>query len=170
MKFVILAGCEAGFRKGEIVMCKPHWLHLETDSIQVPAPDKVDGWEPKNRRERSLPLSKRLKKFLLDSGWLSDHRQYLLHPEARSADWEYDPASEVYRWDPKRPLSTLFEECSVTATTHTMRHSFASQALMSGKSIEQVALWLGDLPSTVAKNYAHFIPRAGELDDVFPGD
>ena len=168
LKFILLVGCEAGFRKGEIVMCKPAWVVLESDSIHVPCPDPVDGWEPKNRKERTVPISPRLKKFLVSSGWLDDGRKYLLHPEARPDDWQYDPSTTGYRWDPKRPLDDLFALCNVgNVTTHTMRHSFASHALMGGKSIWKVAEWLGDKPETVKQTYAHFIPKAGELDGVF---
>ena len=171
MKFVILMGCEAGFRKGEIIMSKPDWFVLETDSIHVPCPDPVDGWEPKNRKERTVPMSPRLKKFLVASGWLEDGRKYVLHPEARPEDWIFDQSSSDYRWDPKRPLENLFEKCKIrSATTHTMRHSFASHALMGGKSIWKVAEWLGDKPETVKATYAHFIPKKGGLDGVFSED
>jgi len=30
-----------------------------------------------------------------------------------------------------------------------------------------VAEWLGDKPETVKQTYAHFIPKAGELDGVY---
>ena len=116
-------------------------------------------------------MSPRLKRFLVDSGWLDDGRKYILHPNARPNTWKYDPESKVYRWDPKRPMEALFEKCDVGwATTHIMRHSFASHALMSGKSIWKVAEWLGDRPETVKETYAHFIPKAGELDGVFSED
>jgi len=169
IKFVVLMGCEAGFRKGEIIMSKPEWFTLETDSIHVPCPDPTDGWEPKNRKERTVPMSPRLKKFLLETKWLEDGRKYVLHPEAREEDWVFDQSSSDYRWDPKRPLLALFKKCKIThVTTHTMRHSFASHALMSGKSIWKVAEWLGDKPETVKATYSHFIPKKGELDGVFP--
>ncbi len=170
MKFAVLAGCEAGFRKGEIVMSKPEWFNTKTASIHVPCPDKIEGWEPKNRKQRTLPMSARLKVFLIDSGWLKDGRKYLLHPDARKESWIYDPKSKIYRWDPKRPLQNLFQSCKVKGSAHTMRHTFASHALMAGVSVWKVAEWMGDHPNTILRTYAHFIPREGELKGVFPED
>jgi len=170
MKFVVLAGCEAGFRKGEIVMCKPEWFNTKADSIYVPCPDKIDGWEPKNRKQRSLPMSARLKAFLIESGWLKDGRKYLLRTDARKESWIYNPKSKIFRWDPKRPLQSLFKRCKVKGSAHTMRHTFASHALMAGVSVWKVAEWMGDHPNTVIRTYGHFIPREGELKGIFPED
>jgi integrase len=56
---------------------------------------------------------------------------------------------------------------------HSMRHTFASTALMRGASPTEVAAWLGDTVAVVMRHYAHVIKgleqdRAGLLTPAAP--
>ena len=41
---------------------------------------------------------------------------------------------------------------------HVMRHSFASNLKIAGKSIAKIADWLGDTERVTERTYAHLLP------------
>jgi integrase len=50
-----------------------------------------------------------------------------------------------------------------TGSLHTLRHTAATLALMSGVPVHIVAARLGDAPTEILKTYAHLLPQSDEL-------
>ena len=54
-------------------------------------------------------------------------------------------------------------------TPHTCRHSFATLALMAGRTLQDVADIMADDPATVARIYKHaYIPHQRKVIDFWP--
>jgi integrase len=66
------------------------------------------------------------------------------------------PKSAVADW--QRSLRKLFALADVKGHAHMFRHSFASELIVKGVSIETVAEILGNSPAVVRKHYSHFSP------------
>ncbi len=156
LRYVLYCGAKAGLRKDEIISSCHSWFNLDAHTLTVPSAQTVRGrrWRPKTKRKRVIPISATFHSFLTTEMSIRKDEDFVLYPEH---NWK------KYRWDFKRPLSKFFKAQGVKLNTHGLRHSFASNCLLQGYNLAEVASWLGDSQSTTEKIYAHLIPKAGVL-------
>lgn len=68
-----------------------------------------------------------------------------------------------------RPWDRLTADAGLSwVTPHTLRHTFASQAVMAGVPIYTVSHWLGHASLQTTQIYAHLSPQQ-DLMDLLPG-
>ncbi len=170
LKFVLFMGFHCGMRKQEIISATNDWFDLQQHKINIPFFEShvsdIEGVEErffrtKNLRDRSVPLSDEFMAFLRKHPFRKG-THYAIEPETAGKG-----LGKRYRWDFRRPLTEFFKKNNVQLTTHGMRHSFASNCIMAGKSTFRVASWLGNRQRTVEVHYAHLATGKGDLDNVF---
>ena len=164
LKFILYMGFHCGCRKKEVIMSRPTWFDMKQRKLNIPfgelltfepfkgKPERQYFFQPKNKRDRSIPLSREFYRFLRTQFHFEENQAWCLEPKSKGF-------GERYRYDFRRPLEEFFEEHGVGhLTTHGMRHSFASNCIMAGVSTFKVASWLGNRERTVETHYAH--PRS----------
>lgn len=161
LRFVLLAGFDAGLRKTEIVEARASWFRVAEGFLEVlPSPT----FQAKDREVRAVPLTTRFREFLARWGLPDgpDHDgggAYVLRPEKA-------PGRSRYRYDPRRPFEDYVRAVPGLdgITMHDMRRSFASNLAIKGVSLLKIARWLGDEPGVVDRRYAHLQPSDDEID------
>ena len=159
LELILLLGFECGMRHGEISAAKATWVDLTHNTITIPAIEKDDSWSRKGqlgrKREVVIEMVKELRQWFLDNGV---PEPFLLKP---SQPW----GKYIYRYDFKKKYLTHMRKCGhPDLTIHDMRRSFGSNRIIAGRSIEQVANWMGIHPNTAWKYYARFTPVTGEIE------
>ena len=155
LKFVLFCGFHAGLRKAEIIEARPDWFDLRSGLIHV---RKTDTFRPKDRNERTIPMTKALRTFLRGYGRRSP---FMLHSEVA-------PGKSRYRWDFRRPWAEhVAKHNCPQITPHIARHTFASLLASAGVSIYKVAQWLGDDVRVVQKHYAKLLPKDADIELAF---
>jgi integrase len=158
LRFCLLAGLDAGLRKEEIIQARRFWFDLGAPSLHVQPTRGRAGepdWEPKDRENRHVPITRRFLEFL--QGWPEFRSlrpdDYVLHPEKA-------PGRSVYRWDFRRPFEQhVREQGCPRLTVHGMRTTFCSLLAQSGEDIYKIAKWTGDDVRVIQKHYAHLLPQ-----------
>ena len=155
LKFVLFCGFHAGFRKAEIIEARPDWFDLTKGLIHV---RKTATVRPKDRDERTIPMTKAFKTFLKGYGKRSP---FMLHPEVPHGE-------SRYRWDFRRPWAEyVAEHKCAEVTPHIARHTFASLLASAGVSIYKIAQWLGDDVRVVQQHYAKLLPKDADIEAAF---
>lgn len=152
MRMILFLGFHAGLRKKEIVEARPEWIDFDLSVIHV---CKTDTFIPKDSDDRTIPLSKELREFLLSKELPSP---FLVQPNVTHG------ASE-YRYDFRAPFEKYMkaQDCE-KVTPHTMRRTFASLLVSAGVSIYKVSKWLGDEVDVVTKSYGHLIAYDDDIN------
>lgn len=155
LKFVLFCGFHAGMRKQEIIEARPDWFDLKGKAIHVRT---TATFRPKDREDRSIPLTKGFRAFLKLYGLRSP---FMVRPEVAHG-------GSRYRWDFRRPWHEYVAtyDCS-WVTPHVARHTFASLLASAGVSIYKIAQWLGDDVRVVQKHYAKLMPRDADIEAAF---
>jgi integrase len=155
LKFTLFCGFHAGMRKQEIIEARPDWFDLKAGAIHV---RKTDTFRPKDREDRTIPMTKAFKAFLKIYQLRSP---FMLHPDVPRG-------KSRYRWDFRRPWSEYVakQNCS-WVTPHIARHTFASLLASAGISIYKIAQWLGDDVRVVQKHYAKLLPKDEDIEAAF---
>jgi integrase len=155
LKFALFCGFHAGMRKQEIIEARPDWFDLKAGSIHV---RKTDTFRPKDREDRSIPMTKAFKLFLKTYGLRSP---FMLHPDVPHG-------KSRYRWDFRRPWAEYVAKHGCPwVTPHIARHTFASLLASAGISIYKIAQWLGDDVRVVQKHYAKLLPKDADVEAAF---
>lgn len=133
----------AGLRRGEAV-----WLHrgdidLASGAIRIRA--KHDrAWQPKTKRNRSVPISPRLR-TVLESEWTPGD------------PWAF-PAPRGGRWDGTnlhRAWRNLIRRHGWNWTFLDLRHTFATLMVSRNVSLAKVSALMGNSPEICRRHYAH---------------
>jgi len=152
LKFILLAGFDAGLRTEEIVEARPQWFDLKRGLLHL---QHTATWIPKDNDARTIPLTKRFAAFLEDYGLPAP---YMIKPKVEKAAWRY-------RYDFRRPFKDYVASMGFpNLTRHDMRRTFASLRVSSGVSIYKVARWLGDGVTVVERHYGHLIPLDADIE------
>lgn len=154
MAFILYCGFDAGLRRNEIVEARVNWFDLKAGLLHV---RKTATFVPKDKEERTIPLTKRFHRFL--KKFLKDRRsgEWVLRPEVEKGKFRY-------RWDFRRPYTDFMTSLDLRwVTPHIMRHSFASNLATAGVSIFKVSEWLGDDVRVVQRTYAKLAPADGDI-------
>jgi len=155
LKFVLFCGFHAGLRKREIIEARPDWFDMTKGLIHV---RKTETFRPKDRDERTIPMTKAFKTFL--RGY--DKRPpFMLHPKVPHGE-------SRYRWDFRRPWAEYMAQHKCPEVTpHIARHTFASLLASVGVSIYKIAQWLGDDVRVVQQHYAKLLPKDADIEAAF---
>lgn len=155
LRFILFCGFDAGLRRGEIVEARRDWFDLKSGLLHIrkaDAPPRLREGElsfrPKDRDERTIPLTKPFWNFLKKHLIGLDPLDFVIQPKVPHGLWRY-------RYDFRRPFTDYMKthDC-LWVTPHVMRHSFASILATAGISIFKVAQWLGDDVRVVQRHYA----------------
>lgn len=169
LRFAVAAGLFGGFRIGEILTLRTHAdIDLELGTISVTAKQvgtDASGaaiiWKPKTKRsERVVPIA-------------TDLRPILEEHMARfsSSDWMMpateDPAAPFFYGTFRAHFAQVVTDAELVSgrkdprgvVFHTLRHTFASWLIMTGRvDLYTVAQLLGDTLQVVEDTYAHLAP------------
>lgn len=162
LRFILPAGFHAGLRKNEIIEARVKWFDLRGDSaIHV---QKTPTFVPKDREReaRFIPMTREFRAFLIRYfAGRSDSEEFAVRPDV-------DHGRGEYRWDYHRPYDDYTSSQKMRwATSHVMRHTFASLLVQAGVSIWKVSQWLGDELETTEKHYAHLAPQDSDIERMF---
>jgi integrase len=146
-----------GLRRSEMLWLTPDDLDLASRLVIVRG-KTVNGesWEPKTRKNRSVPVSTSLLAYV--EPW------HLARPMSA---WLF-PASQDGRWNPDNFSTALREAQAGLAKRWScldFRHTFASHLAKKGVSIFKIAKLLGNSVVICERHYAHLSP-AGLADEV----
>ncbi len=146
-----------GCRRGEALALT--WDHVDLDRGLVliwpqdrahgnqgrdAAPD--EGWEPKNKKPREVPISTDL------LPWLNGERA--------SDVWVFPCTSTGNRWAcwPQKKFEQAQKAAGLSGGVHTLRHTFASHFLAKQPDMFLLAQILGHTQTRVTELYAHLTP------------
>lgn len=151
LRFILYCGFDTGLRRGEIDQARVNWFDGRSVHVR-----KTATFRPKDREERSIPLTRPFAKFLKRYLKGKRHDDFALMPDVEQGVWRY-------RYDFRRPFTEFMDEQGCAwVTPHVMRHSFASILASAGISIFKISEWLGDSVRVAQKHYAKLAP--GDLD------
>lgn len=155
LRFILYCGFHGGMRKAEIVEARPEWFNLAAGTVTI---GTTATFRPKDREERTVPLTAAFKTFLASYGMRSP---FMLRPDVEHGSWRY-------RYDFRKPFDAYMKAQSCERITpHIMRHTFASLLASAGVSIYKIAVWLGDDVRVVQEHYAKLLPQDGDIEKAF---
>lgn len=169
LKFVLLAGFHAGMRRNEIVHARPEWfdwhhhvIHISLMRRELAEKQGLDYFEPKDRTERSIPLSEAFEEFA--KGYVDPAWDYCIGQGRRKR-------RNAYRYDFRRPFDEFMAAQGFSwVTIHGMRHSFIGTLYSSGKvSTGLISEWTGDREVTLDGSYKHVQIRPDILSEGLRG-
>ena len=141
----------AGLRREEALWLTTDDVDLSARIIHVRA-KRVGGdfWQPKTKRNRSVPVSGDLLGFL---------RSY---QSTGQGVWFF-PGPSGGRWDPDDFSSRLREINRATGLSWScldFRHTFGSHLAQKGESLYKIAELMGNSPGICRRHYAALVPEA----------
>jgi len=142
IRLLLFTGC----RRGEIVSLRWEQLNLEEDRIFL--------LETKNGRSRTVHLNTKAKEVLEELSAQRDH-------VSRTRDSEFvfpsrQGTKKGHLFDLRNPFEKACKLAGIEGLhLHSLRHSFASLAVMSGASLYDVQKLLGHQDPKMTQRYAH---------------
>ena len=155
--WVVLLGAWAGLRKLELVNTRWEWFGWDPGQPIIHV-QRFPGFEVKNRKDRKIPMAKRIYEAL------HPHRQ------AEGFVFESGRPSEGkwrYRFEPNRPLVEALRKAELTTKEPCLRlrHTFASLLAQEGVSLHKVSVWMGHSSVRVTeRHYAGLQAYDPEID------
>jgi integrase len=138
LAFLLNTGC----RKGEAMAALWDWIDWPRRSLRI---DCYEGWAPKSRRPREVPLSAAL--------------EAVLRSMPMPSDWIFPNDDESRRVTfPDRRFTEVRDAAGLKGGPHTCRHTFASMFLAAGGSLFELSALLGHTASRTTELYAHLLP------------
>ena len=145
LRFCLYCGVHAGMRLEETIMSRPEWFDLDARLVNITA---GETWEPKDRENRTVPLTDEFADFLLGYG---DPGQFMIGPH------KLEKGKNRYRYDFTRRFENYVRAQGVRATYHDLKRTFASLRVSAGMSPYKIAKWLGNSIAMVELHYGHLI-------------
>lgn len=162
---VLFAALSTGMRRGELLALR--WEDIGRDEIRVRrALVKNRIKAPKSGKPRSVPLADDLRAMLDE--WRASRKSRegafsepgWVFTNANGNQWDPHNFGRSWRRLRTRCVDDQGEMLIRPLSFHCCRHTFASWALDSGKSITWVQHALGHSdPATTLRRYAHFVPE-----------
>jgi integrase len=159
VEFKLCTGCRTG---EAIALC---WRHLTDDCSEVWFGESMARGKgrkaTKTNRARSVRLTPRLKKLLLDRRPLNFNPDALVFPSPRGSVIDHRNFSQ-------RAWKTVLSDAGVPYRRpyHT-RHTLVSHAIELGMSVADVSQITGHLPETLMRHYLGGVNGKPELPDLF---
>ncbi len=169
--FILLAGFDGGLRKNEIIESRVFFFDIEGHATHL---QNTETLRLKDNEARTIPMTKRLRRFL---------RRYL--KGKKTGDFALKPevahGKGTYRYDFHSPFNDFLDAVDESGqslgrrtmtfnnqrvTAHVMRHTFASLLVQSGVSIYKVARWMGDGVEVVEAHYGHLAPKDDDIENA----
>lgn len=159
-RFPVYCGAMAGLRIGEVLHLRPTLdVDLEFGAVTIRDHDAPE-WHPKTPRSRRVvpmaaPLLEAAKAHVrayASPSWMMPSIRFTDRPLTQ-AGW-----ADVFRPIVERAGMIFGQKAPTGVTYHTLRHTFASHAVMRGVDLYTVAQLLGDSLKTVEDTYAHLSP------------
>jgi integrase len=151
-KTAILLMGMAGMRSGEVRHLEWGDVDFIRNRIHIQAKPHFN-WRPKGSKrgrppkERWIPMLYSVKSHLesiaLKDGFVFGPKQYIASHFAKK-------------------IKKIIEKAELKGSAHTFRHTFASQLVSHGASLEQVGELLGHSDPKTTKIYAHLLPDVAE--------
>lgn len=140
----------AGLRREEVIWLTREDVDLKAGMIRV-WKKTVNGetWRPKTRRNRRVPISSALLRYLSD------------YVPPGEGPW-YFPSNRGLRWDPdnfSHDLRDINSEHELVWSCLDFRHTFGSQLAQKGESLFKIAELMGNSPEICRRHYAALIPE-----------
>ena len=162
IKYVLICGAYLGMRKNEIIESRTSWFDfnrnvcfIQNCDEQTAKCDGLDTFRIKNGHEREVPITRDVQDWL--KSFVSG-KEYCLASDARRG-------RSKYRYDYERPFKDFLKaQGLVHVSSHTLRHSFATNLAILNVAIGKIAAMLGDSIKTTEKHYARFIPDQSSVD------
>ena len=149
----------AGIRRSEA--CWLTWDDVDFKNRRLYIREKcVEGktWYPKTKRNRVVPMSKKLIEYL-----------NLQHEQSRSSIWVF-PSPEGKRWDPMNlthGFKKIVRAVGLPWTLLDLRHTFGSHLAMRSVSLYKISAFMGNSPEICRKHYAALLPEELHNDVEF---
>ncbi len=178
MRLLLFLGLHGGLRMNEIIEARRDWVDLKGGFITTKRAMKNTRrlrpgerqFEPKNKHERSIPLSTPLKAFLTE--WMAKPQlNEQGEPYDSPLDFLYRPDKGYTGGDYRTPigdrLRAYFDEQKCPeVSAHVMRHTFASLLVQSGVAVFKVADWIGDSIKVAVKHYTHLEKADADINKM----
>lgn len=140
-RLVVLLGCRAGLRRGEIAALK--WADVDFTNNQLYiAPNKTE-------KHRYVPISADLRKALLATP--KKKGPYVVNVGDEKKRNSKDFLTAYY----SKATAQLPFKCGL----HKLRHTFASHLVQNGVDLYRVSKLLGHSSVTMTEIYAHLVPQ-----------
>jgi integrase len=140
----------AGLRREEAIWLTHEDVDLARCLIRVRAKTIGDEqWQPKTKRNRSIPMARRLFAIL---------SQY--QPSSQIT-WFF-PSPTGKRWDPdnfSQDLRAINEAAGLGWSCLDFRHTFGSHLAQKGESLYKIAELMGNSPEICRRHYAALMPE-----------
>jgi integrase len=166
LKTILMLGFFAGLRRREIVEVRRDWIDFKSGKNGMLTVRRATHkrlrkgekpFEIKDSEERMIPMHPRLKDHLKEVTKGLEPLDFVVLPKCKFGKSEY-------RYDFRAPFEDLVKKLKLHGTgAHTMRRTFASLLIQSGKSLTKVAMWLGDEEKTVRDAYVHLDPEDEDI-------
>ena len=143
-----------GMRVGEAVNLTKNDVDEENGFIRV-GKSRGSEWTPKQKRSRQIPIPPPIRKIIMKQ---MNNPYELLFPNAEGRRIKQDRIREHLQ-------KSCVELGIKVVTTHSLRHTFASEAISSGKPEAMVQAILGHKTAGMTKKYTHL--RKEAIKDTF---
>jgi len=140
----------AGLRREAALWLTRDDVNLTDRVIHVRAKEIVgEFWQPKTKRNRSVPISTRLFEILREC-------------EPRKSSVWFFPGPTGNRWNPdhfSQKLREINKEAGLTWSCLDYRHTFGSHLAQKGESLYKIAELMGNSPDICRRHYAAILPH-----------
>jgi len=155
VEFMFLCAFHAGMRFNEISEARWEWFNL-TEGTGFVMVQKTDTFTPKNKRNRTVPLTKTFRRFLVRHR-ASKKTGFVLRPDKTR--------THKYRVNIRSPWDTHMRRSGFDYSIHVGRHTFASLLAQTGQiGMHKIAQWIGDTLEVTIKHYAHLAPHDDSIN------
>jgi len=154
VRVMVLLGCDAGLRRGEIVSLRQHDVDARRRQLHV----RLATWRgiedsPKGGRDRIVPMTEALASALAANRHLRGPR--VLHRDDGAAVDE----NVLQKW---MEQTSRRAGLAVTRSLHILRHTFCSRLAMRGAPAKAIQELAGHQSLSTTLRYMHLSPAARE--------
>ena len=144
-QLVILLGCRAGLRRGEIVNLS--WQDIDLNKKLITIQPK-ENWHPKDYECRDIPIDALLFKALNKI----ENKKGSVIQTKYNKDFTLGGISHYF-------IEKVLKKVGLRGSLHTLRHTFASHLVQNGVDLYTVSKLLGHSSIKTTEIYAHLSPN-----------
>lgn len=144
-RLVVLLGCRAGLRRGEIVNLT--WQDIDLNKKIITIQPK-ENWHPKDYECRDIPIDNLLYKALAKA----DKSSAKVLQTKYNKDFTLEGISQYF-------ITKVLKKVGLRGSLHTLRHTFASHLVQNGVDLYTVSKLLGHSSIKTTEIYSHLSPN-----------